>query len=115
MRGIAATTFVVVLVAQFGAAHGQAPATACPALADDRLQFVDVFDGTPDEQAYLVPDSGTEARGAWSLGYVYDAGRFVTVRCKYAHGRVIDLRIADRVAQCAYTNDATGGLKMACR
>jgi hypothetical protein len=115
MRYVAAAAFVVVLVAQIGAAHGQAPATACPALADDRLQFVDVFDGTPEEQAYLVPDGSTDARGAWSVGYVYDAGRFVTVRCKYAHGRVIDLKIANRVARCSYTNDAAAGLKMACQ
>jgi hypothetical protein len=115
MRPVAAAAFVVALVAQVGVAHGQALATACPTLPDDKLQFVDVFDGAPEEQAYLVPDSGTQASGTWSLGYVYDAGRFVTVRCKYAHGRVIDLKIASRVARCSYTNDAAAGPKMTCR
>lgn len=117
MRSIAAAASVLALVtAQLGAApaHGQAQATACPTLPDDRLQFVDVFDGTPEEQAYLVPDSATDASGWWSLGYVYDAGRFVTVRCKYAHGHSVDLRIPSRIARCAYTNQGAAGLTMAC-
>jgi len=28
---------------------------------------------------------------------------------------VLDLKIATRVAQCTYTNDAAAGLKMACQ
>jgi hypothetical protein len=109
MRRIAAIALLVVL--QAGVAHGQ----ACPSLPGDRLKFVDVFDGTPEEQAFLMADSATDDRGVWSLGYVYDAGRFVTVRCKYEHGRVVDLRIPDRIAQCSYTTDATAGLRMTCR
>jgi hypothetical protein len=79
------------------------------------LKFVDVFDGSPEEQAYLVPDAATDERGFWNLAYVFDAGRVVTVRCKYAHGHVIDLRLATRIAKCQYTSQGAAGLRMVCQ
>jgi hypothetical protein len=118
MHRVAAAASVLALVgAQLSAAptRGQTQPVACPVLAGEELQLVDVFDGSPAEQAYLVPDSTNDEGGVWRLGYVFDAGRFVTVRCKYTHGHAIDLTIATRVARCQYTSQGAAGLKMVCQ
>jgi hypothetical protein len=116
MRRIAAAASVLALASTLlGVAVAQTLPVSCPTVAGDTLQFVDVLDGSPEEQAFLVPDSATDERGLWNLGYVYDAGRFVTVRCKYGRGRAIDLKIATRIAQCQYTSEGAAGLKMVCR
>lgn len=118
MRRVAFAASVLALVGtQPGTApaHGQTLPVSCPVFADDKLQFVDVLDGPLDEQAFLVPDVNTDERGSWNLGYVFDAGRFVTVRCKYASGRVTDLKITMRIKQCQYTSQGTAGLRMVCQ
>jgi hypothetical protein len=96
------------------APQGRAQAAGCPVRADDPLSNIDVFDGSPEEQAYLVPDTATDERGSWSLAYVYDAGRVVTLRCKYARGAPVDIRIGQRIAQCRYARPPGGALTVAC-
>jgi hypothetical protein len=96
------------------AQQGQAQAVACPARPGDPLQNIDVFDGPPEEQAYLVPDNATDERGSWSLAYVYNAGRFVTLRCKYGRGPAVDLKISQRIGQCQYARRPGGALSVTC-
>jgi hypothetical protein len=79
------------------------------------LRFVDVFDGTPEERATLVPDRAKERSGYWQLGYVYDAGRFVTIRCKYADGKTEDVKLEKKVKRCDYKIDSKKSLKVFCK
>lgn len=87
----------------------------CPERHNTHLRHVDVFDGTPEEMAILIPDEGGDLKGDWQLGYVYDAGRFVTVRCKYADGHRLDVRLSARTARCNYRIDSKGTLILMCQ
>jgi hypothetical protein len=90
-------------------------ADVCPARAPHVLRYVDVFDGPPEQLATLVPDVAHPQSGSWELGYVYDAGRIVTFRCKYDDGKQIDVKLAHRVDKCSYTLNSKQELKVSCR
>jgi hypothetical protein len=94
--------------------HAAPAAEVCPSRAGQVVHFVDVFDGSPEQLATLVPDKARKSSGYWRLGYVYDAGRFVTVRCKYADGTVADVKLSSKVHQCDYKIDAQKSLKLKC-
>jgi len=87
----------------------------CPLRGEQALQFVDIFDGPPTELATVVPDKQGERSGHWRLGYVYDARRSVTIRCKYADGKAIDVPIASRIDRCDYKIDRRKTLSLACK
>ena len=90
-------------------------ADVCPAQDKSALRSVDVFDGSPEEMATLVPDEAHERSGYWQLGYVYDAGRFVSIRCKYADGSTVDQKLAHKVGRCDYKIDARKTLSLRCQ
>jgi hypothetical protein len=92
-----------------------AAADVCPLRQGQPLRFVDVFDGPPEELATLVPDKAQKLSGYWQLGYVYDAGRFVTIRCKYADGQESDVKLPNKVAKCDYKIDAKKTLMLTCK
>ena|SRR5579864_5185707 len=94
----------------------------CPARAsalcpsrDQPVRSVSLFDGPPQEHADLVPDGGGKLSGYWEVGYLYDSGRFITVRCKYADGKTSDVKLADKVARCDFKVDAKKTLALSCR
>jgi hypothetical protein len=87
----------------------------CAPLPDNPLRYVDVFDGSVEELATLVPDKAKARSGHWTLGYVYDAKRFVTVRCKYADGKAVDVKLAERIARCDYKINAKKTLALYCK
>lgn len=88
---------------------------ACPARHEQPLRFVDVFDGKAEEQATLVPDRAGERSGYWELGYVYNAGRIVTIRCKYADGKIEDVKLEKPVKRCDYKINSKKTLKVLCK
>jgi hypothetical protein len=87
----------------------------CPSRPQHALRFVDVFDGPPQDLATLIPDKARERSGYWQLGYVYDAGRIVTIRCKYDDGKKLDVKLTNRVERCDYRIDAKHALKLNCK
>ena len=87
----------------------------CPERIKDPLRYVDVFDGEPAELATLEPDLAKENHGNWLLGYIYDEGRFVTVRCKYSRREILDVKITKRINRCDYKIDSKKVLKIDCR
>lgn len=89
-------------------------AEVCAPRAGQPLRYVDVFDGPVEDQAKLMPDVAGERSGHWQLGYVYDAGRAVTVRCKYADGQEVDVKLTARVQACRYRLGADNALKLSC-
>lgn len=90
-------------------------AEACPVRERQPLRFVDVFDGQPTELATLIPDKAEERSGYWLLGYIYDAGRFVVIRCKYADKQTLDVKLSNRVQRCDYKIDVKKTLKVYCK
>lgn len=90
-------------VSAFGCAAAKQTSTdVCPVQSNSYLQYVDVFDGPPEEMAILMPDQVHDTHGYWSLGYVYDAKRTVTVRCKYANSKTVDVTLEEKVQRCDY-------------
>jgi hypothetical protein len=87
----------------------------CPLQPDQHLQFVDVFDGAPEELATLIPDRDGKRSGYWLLAYVYESGRFVTVRCKYTKGKILDVKLGEPIKQCSYSINSKKTLKVLCR
>lgn len=102
-------------LACFGCAQVANSQTVCPAKPGQPLRHVDVFDGPPADLATLVPDLARTNHGYWNLGYVYDAGRFVTIRCKYADKQALDVKLSHRVNRCDYRVDAGKQLTLACK
>lgn len=98
----------------FCSVHAAVAADVCPSGKRQPLRFVDVYDGPPEELASLVPDQAKQKSGYWKLAYVYDAGRFVTIRCKYADGETSDVKLADKVRRCDYRIDAKKALRLHC-
>lgn len=86
----------------------------CPARPDHPVRRMTVFDGPPEELASLVPDHGLQHWGYWTLGYVFDAGRFVTIRCEYADGHNEDVKLTSRIARCEYDADEAGAFHIRC-
>jgi len=87
----------------------------CPARHSQPLRFVDVFDGPPEELATLVPDAAKNRSGYWELGYVYDANRIVTIRCRYADGNTVDIKLTEKIERCSYKIDAKKTLRLRCK
>jgi hypothetical protein len=76
---------------------------------------VDVFDGPPESLATLMPDEAGERSGYWKLKYVYDAGRSVTIRCKYANDETHDVKLSTVTTRCDYAIDTQQALTLSCK
>jgi len=87
----------------------------CPLRMDDPVTSIDVFDGSPDEQAFLAPDREVNNVDTFSLGYVYQDGRTVTIRCKYGSGFVADVALRSRVNSCIATVGAGEAISVNCQ
>ncbi len=95
--------------------HPALATEACPLRAGQPLRFVDVFDGPAEQLATLVPDRAGKRSGYWRLDYVYDAGRLVVIRCKYADKSTLDVTLSNRVHRCDYKIDAKKTLRVSCK
>lgn len=93
-------TLIWVCLAALPAAHASS-APVCPARAQDALRQIHIFDGPPEEQAYLAPDDDTTRSNVYTLKPIYDKGGFVTVRCEYQSSPLLDVRLP-RVAKCVF-------------
>lgn len=87
----------------------------CPVRSEYPLRFVDVFDGPAEGLATLIPDKVRQKSGYWILGYIYDAGRFVTFHCKYADGQQLEKMVTQKLSRCDYKIDAHKNLQLDCR
>jgi hypothetical protein len=96
---------VVLLIALLSSCSVMAT-DVCPPREDVFLHNIDVFDGHPEELVKLMADTDNVQSGYWSLGFIYDAGRVVTVRCEYTDGKTLDVQLSNRVDKCHYTRDS---------
>lgn len=102
------------IVCWFGTAAAKT-AAVCPARQQDAIQQIYLFDGAPEDLAYLAPDNDTTASNRYSVATIYDSGGFVSVRCKYKSGSIVDVELKARFAQCAFHKDKGGYGNLRCR
>lgn len=87
-------------------------ADICPLLHSNAIEQIYLFDGTPEELAYLAPDDNGNV---YSVKQIYNQGRFVTVRCKYKSGSIIDVELKNRTKQCTFRPDKADYGNLRCR
>lgn len=90
-------------------------AEVCPLRDGEGARYVDVFDGPPEDLATLIPETTSKTRGYWPLAYVYEAGRTVTIRCKYAKGDPVDVKFPQKIKRCDYKVERKGALSLTCK
>jgi hypothetical protein len=107
--------FAIILFGLASASNALAANAVCPVRQNQPLRYVDVFDGEPTELMFLEADVAKAHSGYWSLGYIYDKGRFVTIRCKYADKQTQDVRLIKRVERCNYAINTKDILRVTCK
>lgn len=80
----------------------EAGGSVCPVRPNSFVESADVYDGPVADMAVLMPDEANETFGLWNLAYVYEAGRAVNIRCKYADKTSVDISLAKKINQCRY-------------
>lgn len=112
---------LVVTLLGLACAHASATDTACPARHDGQpLVSGQVLDGPLQDNAILVPDSGGTRHGVdhgrWDVGYVYDAGRKVTLDCRYGAGKVsVPMAVETRVETCSSSESKNKAVVLGCK
>ncbi|TWB41947.1 STY0301 family protein [Nitrospirillum pindoramense] len=86
----------------------------CPVRAGDSVQYINVFDGKPEDMFNLAPDDEGAGQDTFTVGEVYKAGRMVTIRCTYASGTVTDVELKDKVDRCVVTEKKPIELSVRC-
>jgi len=87
----------------------------CPELKRDKVRQIYIFDGKPSELAYLMPDDNEDAQNLYSLSYLYDHGRTVTIRCEYESGTVRDIEFKNRIRACHSSETKSGESRLTCK
>ncbi|MXV10673.1 hypothetical protein DYQ93_06410 [Xanthomonas sp. LMG 8992] len=103
------------LLCLLGCSSVRAAPSVCPMRQNQPLRYIDAFDGEPQDLATLEPDVAKERYGHWVLGHIYDEGRFVTLRCKYADKQTHDVTLTKRVEQCSYSINTKNVLRVTCK
>lgn len=102
--------FLLALLLLASSAAVAAPFKVCPATGKVRLIYICV--GDPKDLVYLAPDDDS---GNYSLGYFYDHGQFITIRCEYTDGSVRDIELRERVEICRASDSKRHGLQTVCQ
>ena len=87
----------------------------CPTRRNEKLQQIYIFDGKPEELAYLAPDDDQTSPNTYTLNHIYEEGRIVTIRCKYASGFVYDVELNNKVRQCKFSRNKSGAPVLICK
>lgn len=70
------------------------------------MRQIDICVGNPKDLGYLAPDDDSDK---YSLGYFYDHGEFITIRCEYTDGQARDVELREHAKSAAVpTASATG-------
>jgi hypothetical protein len=87
-----------------------APFKVCPAIGKVRQIYICV--GNPKDLVYLAPDDDSDN---YSLGYYYDHGEFITIRCEYTDGQARDVELRERVEICRGADSKRYGQQLICQ
>ena len=86
----------------------------CPARPNDAIQQIYLFDGRPEELAFLAPDGAATASNVYTLRSIYDNGGFVTVRCAYKSGSIVDVELKCKTNKCTFRKQKAGYGNLRC-
>lgn len=106
--------FVIFLAAEMNFPHRVSAEQICPNEGHNKLVSIDIFDGNPNELADLVAQQTSITSGYFDLGYIYKAGRYVTVRCDYEDGVQRDKVLHMPVKICRYHYETNGSISLDC-
>jgi hypothetical protein len=95
-------TAILLAALLFQGSTQAAEISPCAARPGTFLKYVEIFDGPPEELASLAPDESGKNSATFVLGDLYAAGRFAIVRCKYADGKTVDVKLTAKVESCKY-------------
>lgn len=93
------------------------PVSVCPVKAHTGVQQIDIFDGSPADQAFLAPNNSDKAPDVYTFDAIRDRGGFVTVRCHYNDGAAHDIKLPSGTRSCRYTEPsaANAAVSLSCR
>jgi hypothetical protein len=94
---------------------GAASADVCQIRQGDPLAQLYIYDGKPSENVILAPDGDGALSNKYTVKPIYDKGGFVSVRCKYKGGVVVDLELKSKVTQCRFLKAKGGYGNLRCR
>jgi hypothetical protein len=114
LRKAALCATILILAAGRSPSALAAAIEPCPIRPESSLKYADVFDGPPEDLASLMADKPGKTSGYFTLGHIYDAGRFVTVRCEYADRVTTDVEISTKIKGCTYAFDKNKKLSFSC-
>lgn len=83
------------------------PVSICPKRSHVSVRQIHVFDGKPEDLAYLAPDDPDTAPNTYTVGNILVQGRGVVVRCRYDDGVVRDVELEKCTKVCRYTERGT--------
>lgn len=107
---------LLLLASTLGCAGIEADAKdVCPARANEKVKQIDIFDGKPEELAFLAPDDDEKAPNTYTLKNIYEQGRIVTIRCTYDSGFIFELPMKDKVDNCHFSRSKAGVPKLVCK
>lgn len=107
--------FFLVLVTLGCACLSVSAKGVCPVRNNEKVQQIDIFDGTSEELAYLAPDDNEKAPNTYTLTHIYEKGRTVTIHCTYDSGFVFDLSLKKKVNRCNFSRSKSGTLALVCK
>lgn len=87
-----------------------APFKVCPTIGKVRQIYICV--GNPKDLVYLAPDGDSDD---YSLGYYYDRGEFITIRCEYTNGKARNIELRKRVETCRGADSKRHGQQLICQ
>jgi hypothetical protein len=87
----------------------------CPGRSGHKLQHIDIFDGKPEELAYLAPDDDRHSPNTYTVQPIYGRGGILTVRCSYEGGLVLDIELKKPVDKCTFSQNAQGEPSLVCK
>lgn len=85
----------------------------CPAHGHNKVKQIDIFDGDPKDLAYLAPDD--DISNTYTVSSIYEDGRFVTVRCTYKNGKVVEVPLTSKVDKCVFSRSIQGASSLICK
>jgi len=88
--------------------------SVCPQLPGDALQRFDIFDGPPEDRAFLMMEKSAADTMTLPVGHIFDQGRIVSVRCYYRGGGTQIVQIRQRVERCNSSRTSDGVALLVC-
>lgn len=86
----------------------------CPKIGVGSVKVIEIFDGKPEELAYLLPDRYEKGVDVFTLKDIYTQGRKVTVRCKYDEGKSVDV-VLNQTSECRARRMLPGNIYVSCK